>query len=202
MLRDQTIEPQTEQMDDCLRRLTLGHQHATAAWIWQIIGLTWDPERAWAAEHKRATHGRASECLTQWVQEAQRRPGAKEYLNMHSGSIMPTLVGQLRVGRSKLRQRAKTREGCNEDTELEHRRRRLQEWTKGIPITYRAAVDSLIADRMGIGVVEGLHWQQAGTEAGYTEAIQRLNGRRQIQPTVQSPNRCKLTETHRQHSFR
>ena len=53
MLRGQACEPQTEQMDDCLRRLTMGHQHATAAWIWQVIGLTWDPDRVWTAEHFR-----------------------------------------------------------------------------------------------------------------------------------------------------
>ena len=71
------------------------------------------------------------------------------------------------------------------------------------PNNYRAAVDILIADRMGIGVVEGLHWHHTGTEARYTEAIRRLQGRREpSHPTPQSPNYRTKTEKHRQHSFR
>ena len=175
----------------------MGHQYATAARIWQFLGLTWDPEREWTMERKRACHGLAQDCLTQWTQGIQRRPGIMEYLNKHSGTIIRTLVGQLRISRNRLRQRAQNREGSSEANELDHRRRRLQEWTKGIPTDYRAAVDTLIADRMGIGIEEGLHWHHAGTEAGYTEAIHRLQGRgRSSQPTPQSLNGHTNTEKH------
>ena len=136
MLKEHAGEQQTDQMDDCLRRLTVDHRYAAAAWIWQAIGLTWDPEQTWTTDHKRASNGHANDCLTQWSQGVQRRPGVMEYLNKHSGTVLRTLVGQLRAGRSRLRQRAKTREGSSETTELEHRRRRLQEWAKGIPINY------------------------------------------------------------------
>ena len=175
MLREQTCEQQTDYLDDCLQRLTKGHQYATAAWIWQILGLMWDPERAWTTERKRASQGRAQDCLAQWSQEVHRRPGVMEYINKHNGTIIRTLVGQLREGRSRLRQRAKTKGGGNEATELEHMRRRLQEWTKGIPINYRAAADTLIADRTGIGIEKALHWQHAGTEAGYTPSRTQTN---------------------------
>ena len=40
MLRDQTRKEHTEHMNDCLRRLTMDHQYAIAALIWQSMGLT------------------------------------------------------------------------------------------------------------------------------------------------------------------
>ena len=56
LLREQPREEQTDHMNVCLRRLTTGHQNATAAWIWQSMGLTWDLEMRWTTEYKRASH--------------------------------------------------------------------------------------------------------------------------------------------------
>ena len=53
---------------------------------------------------------------------------------------------------------------------------------KDIPSRFRKAVDTLIAERMGIGLVEGNYWCGGGTEAGYTEAIRRIQGRGYMTP--------------------
>ena len=102
MLREQGREQQTDYMDDCLRSLTMGHQYATAAWIWQSIGLSRDLERKWTTERKQESTGLAQYCRTQWTQVMHRRSGVLEYLNKHSGTNVRTLVGQLRESQNRL----------------------------------------------------------------------------------------------------
>ena len=75
MLREQSCEGQTDPMDDCLRRLTTGHKTATAAWICQAVGLTWDPETQWTTEYKRASKRLIEDYLTQWAQGIRQQPG-------------------------------------------------------------------------------------------------------------------------------
>ena len=61
----------------------------------------------------------------------------------------------------------------------------------------------LIADRMGIGIIECFHWSQEGTEVGYTEAICRLQRcRQESQPVRLSSDQHTNTERSRQYSFR
>ena len=54
--------------------------------------------------------------------------------------------------------------------------RRLQEWERLIPFSFPSAVDARIAERMDIGIVESHHWLWGETEAGFTEAIRKLQG--------------------------
>ena len=96
MLRELPRKKQTDHTDDCLRRLTTGHQYATAAWIWQSMGLTWDPKMRLTTEYKQARHRLAQDCITLWTQGDPTSVGVIKYLNKQNSTIIRTLVGQLR----------------------------------------------------------------------------------------------------------
>ena len=127
--------------------------------------------------------------LTHWNQEAMQKPGVMENLSKKTGSLIHTFVWQLRKSGSRLRPREESIAGSTENKELAHMQRRLQQWERGIPIRFRPAVDALIAERMGIGLVEGHYWCWGGTEAGwlyggYTMAPHRHTESDKIRQTI------------------
>ena len=104
MLMDQSHnDEQSYCIDECLLKMTRGHQTAALAWIWQVTELTWDMTMRWTAEQKRVSQQHAQAYLSHWNLSMMQRPGVMEYLNKHTGSLVHTFVWQLRKSRSRLR---------------------------------------------------------------------------------------------------
>ena len=73
--------------------------------------------------------------------------------------------------------------------------RRIREREERIPAPFRMATDALIADRLGIRVREGYHWEWGSADAGYTEVLQRLHDRNKpIQAEKCTPHQHKTPD--------
>ena len=76
--------------------------------------------------------------------------------------------------------------------------------TRVVPIQYRSAVDALIADRLGVGIIEWYYWNWVGEEVGYTEVLRRLHKRTEpIKTGPRTPQQHTVPDTAMQQaSFR
>ena len=92
----------------------------------------------------------------------------------HIGGLMRTTKRQMREGRQRARRRGSKGDGDIETDKIGQMMRRLREWEERILAQFRTATDALIADRLGIGIREGYHWEWGSTDAGYTEVLRRL----------------------------